>query len=108
MSPSSKPFVEVSWWDAEDYHTSGWATQEETEDFTKKACLIITRGWLVYRSKHYVSLARDLALTGEPYWGGVIKIPKKMIVGPIVVLPLPGPVGGPTPPASSLDIPPQS
>lgn len=46
-------FVEVKWLDAE--ATPAWTTATDTEDF--KAPLVITRGWLVKKTKKQVILA---------------------------------------------------
>lgn len=77
MTP--RPFVQIKWLDAEDYREAGWASEEEAEQFTQKACEVESVGWLVSKTKAHVTIAADL--THPPVtWGRLIKIPRKMII----------------------------
>ena len=85
-----KPFVRVTWWDAEDYKDAGWATAEELDVFNSKPCEVISYGWLVSKSKAHVTIAADFA---PPItYGRMIKIPKKMIKEQVVIDLSPQPV----------------
>lgn len=85
---AEKPWVVVKWLDAEDFRDSTWATEEEAAAFNAIDCLVESRGWLVSKSKYYVTLAADFA---PPHtWGRLIKIPRKMIKS---LSPIPDTVG---------------
>lgn len=74
---ANKPFIRVTWWDAEDFKAAGWATEEEATAFNSEACEVVSYGWLVSQSKHYLTIAADFA--APITYGRMIKIPKKMV-----------------------------
>ena len=80
----AKQFVCVAWWDAEDYTAAGWASQEETDAFNAHPCLALSYGYLVSKTKHYITLAADFIAPAT--YGRLMKIPRKMIQGPIRVI----------------------
>ena len=70
--------VLITWLDAEDFRESTWASKDEVDAFSQKICLIQSVGWIVKKTRHYVSICSDF--TGDPdTHGRVIKIAKKMI-----------------------------
>lgn len=74
---TNKPFVLVIWWDAEDFSQAGWASEEQLIAFNSEACEVKSHGYLVSKTRHYVTIAADLI---EPItYGRSMKIPMKMI-----------------------------
>lgn len=73
----AKPFVKVTWLDAEDFRDATWATAEEAAAFNAKPCEVVSYGYLIAKSRTHLTIAADLA---EPEtYGRLIKIPRKMI-----------------------------
>ena len=86
--------VKVTWNDTEDFKGGAWASTEEVEAFSKQLCTIESVGWIVKRTKHYVTLSADFSPEPDTH-GRVTKIAKRMIVKiePLVVhRPSPTPV----------------
>ena len=70
--------VKITWLDAEDYSEGTWASKDEIAAFTDKHCVVESVGWIVKRTRHYITIAGDF--TPDPDTAGrIIKIPKKMI-----------------------------
>lgn len=72
-----KEFVRVTWWDAEDYSEAGWLTEEDAHKFNNTACVVISYGWLVSKTKDYLTVAAD-HIAPKTY-GRAMKIPRKMV-----------------------------
>ena len=79
-----KPFVVVKWNDAQD-HDGTWATEEELQDFGNELCEVLSYGYLIKKTRSYVTIAADF-ISPDTY-GRAMKIPKKMITS-IEELPL--------------------
>ncbi len=75
---TDKPFVCITWHDAEDKEGT-WTPHEGIEEFATSICLVVSWGWLVRETKGYVTLAADYIPDGH-IWGRVTKIPIGMIV----------------------------
>jgi len=73
-----KPFVKVTWHDAEDMGGSSWNSQEEIDAFGSNLCEAFSYGYLVKKTKNYLTLAAD-HIPPDTY-GRIIKIPKRMVV----------------------------
>lgn len=77
--------VKIVWNDAQDFKTSTWASNDEIHEFGEQLCTVESVGWLVRKTKAYVTLASDFSPDPDT-WGRIMKIPRKMIVSvtPIV------------------------
>ena len=71
--------VVIEWWDTEDFKGGQWASRDEIEEFGKKPCPIYSSGWIVKRTKDYITLCSDFSPDPHTH-GRVMKIPKKMVV----------------------------
>jgi hypothetical protein len=71
--------VLITWNDTEDFKGASWASTEEVAEFTKKLCTIQSVGWIVKKSRHYVTICSDFSPSPDTH-GRVTKITRKMIV----------------------------
>ena len=74
-----KPITKVTWHDAQD-HKETWVSEEDTEQWSTTACVIVSVGFLVSKTSRYVILAADWNDDDKSYYGRVTKIPIEMIV----------------------------
>lgn len=72
--------MKVLWLDAADEERT-WVTESEVKDFGKEFVEVESYGFVVHKTKQYITLARDIIRSGtsELTYGGVCKIPKKMV-----------------------------
>lgn len=70
--------VKITWLDTEDFKGGTWASTDEVHEFSKKQCLIESVGWIVKRSRHYVTICSDFSADPDTH-GRVSKIAKRMI-----------------------------
>ena len=72
--------VYIEWDDAEDFSANGsaWASQQEAEEFSKKVYIVRSVGWVVKKTRHYLSIASDHDPNHGNY-GTLRKVPRKMI-----------------------------
>lgn len=77
---TSEILVKVTWLDAADDERT-WVTAAEVKSFGKEFVEVESYGFVVHRTKQYMTLARDVIRSGtsELTYGGVCKIPVKMI-----------------------------
>lgn len=85
--------VYILWWDTEDYKDKGWASTEEIHEFGKKVCDIHSTGWIVKKTRHYITICSDFSPDPDTH-GRVMKIPRKMIK---LIIPIPIPQTHETP-----------
>lgn len=82
MTKPTQPFVRVVWHDAADYKKS-WASNEEAEAFAGQPVECVSVGWLLKKTRSYITLAADYSPPNSPEetedWGRLTKIPRKMI-----------------------------
>ena len=71
--------VLVTWHDTEDFKGGAWASTEEIDEFSKTLCVIESVGWVVKKTRHYLTLCADFSPNPDTH-GRVTKIAKKMIV----------------------------
>lgn len=71
-----KPFVKVLWHDACDSEKT-WIPDAEVAEFGKEPLEVISWGWLVSKTKQYVTIAADYIADTDTY-GRVTKIPTGM------------------------------
>lgn len=74
-----KPY-RVFWTDAEDFKET-WASKDEVDDFSKSICLVESIGFIIKKTDKYITLVRDIIKDekGGDTYGGVTKIPRKMV-----------------------------
>jgi hypothetical protein len=72
--------MKIVWLDAADEERT-WVTASEVEGFGTEFVEVESYGFVVHKTKHYVTLARDVIRSGtsELTYGGVCKVPRKMI-----------------------------
>lgn len=72
--------MKVVWHDAADDERT-WVTESEVKSFGNEFVAVESYGFIIHKTRHYVTLARDIIRSGtsETTYGGVCKIPKKMI-----------------------------
>ena len=79
----AKPFVKVTWLDASDPVTdASWYTEDEVLAFGESLCEVVSFGYVVSRTKLYLTLAADLITKGSgprTVYGRITKIPIGMI-----------------------------
>ena len=75
---SSKPLVMVHWRDTEDYNETTWVLESDLKEFWEAHCEVSSLGYLLKKTKGYVTLAADF-IPPDTY-GRITKIPRKMIV----------------------------
>lgn len=75
---TDKPFVCVTWHDAADKDGT-WTHEAEIQAFGAELCEVVSWGWVVSRTKQYVTLAADY-ITDTDTWGRITKIPRGMVV----------------------------
>jgi len=76
--PPPWPFVEVIWEDSSSNQAS-WTSEDELPD----EAIIVSRGWLVKKTKRSVKLAASMANWGDPKkweFGEVVTIPHSAII----------------------------
>lgn len=73
----TKPFVVVKWHDAEDSPVA-WSTEEDLQDFATTVCEALSYGYVVKKTRGYITLAADY-IAPDTY-GRIMKIPRKMII----------------------------
>lgn len=87
--------VKITWNDTEDFKGGTWASADEVAEFTKKMCTVYSVGWIVKKSRHYVTICSDFSPNPDTH-GRVTKIAKKMItkIEPLTeaIPPVPPPV----------------
>jgi len=54
-----------------------WLSAAQVRAFAAKRCTIVSVGYLVCKTAHYIAIAADL--TNDGYYGRVTKIPNGMI-----------------------------
>jgi hypothetical protein len=72
--------VYIEWDDAEDFSVNGsaWANEREAQEFAKKTYIVQSVGWLVKKTRFYLSIASDYDPNHGNY-GTLRKVPRKMI-----------------------------
>lgn len=68
-----KPFVKVTWHDAADEERI-WLKEADVEAFGTESLEVVSWGWLMKKTRQYVTLAAD-HITGTDTYGRVTKIP---------------------------------
>lgn len=91
----AKPLVKVVWLDAQDYDEKGWASDEELVEFNASPMEVTSLGWLVAKSRHYITLAADFSPSPDTY-GRSMRIPRKMVKSLEEVALVPTPLDPPT------------
>lgn len=74
-------FVKVIWHDAAD-HEKTWVKESEIDSFNTDPIVIESFGFLLRRTKRYVTIAADQIIGGageETVWGRVTKVPAGMV-----------------------------
>ncbi len=71
--------VKITWTDTEDFKGSSWASKEEVDEFSNKLCTIESVGWVVKKTRHYLTICSDFSPNPDTH-GRVTKITRKMIV----------------------------
>lgn len=73
--------VEIHWWDTQDADKDKtWLSTDEVEEFASTQCDIYSVGWIVKKTRHYVTICSDFSPDPDTH-GRVTKIPRKMIRG---------------------------
>lgn len=73
------PFVKVTWDDAEDLGGQTWIEAEDVAAFATHSCTVVSVGYLVAKTKKYLTLASDWIEENNQF-GRVTKIPCSMVV----------------------------
>lgn len=73
-----KPFVKVIWHDATDDDRT-WLKEADAVAFGELPLAVTSWGWLIGKSRHYITLAADF-IPDTQHYGRVTKIPKAMLV----------------------------
>lgn len=79
---SDKPFVKVVWLDASDPQgDASWYRESEALAFGEELCEVVSFGYLVSKTKLYITLAADLITKGtkETTYGRLTKVPMGMV-----------------------------
>lgn len=74
----SKPFVQIRWYDAEDYKEANWSTEEDLKKFSSEPCEAVSYGYVVKKNRGYITIAADYIAPDT--FGRIMKIPRKMVV----------------------------
>lgn len=74
----NKPFVKVTWDDAEDQGGT-WLEEAEVEEFADHNCTVVSVGYLVSKTGKYLTLAADW-IDELKHYGRVTKIPVGMVI----------------------------
>ena len=77
-----KPFVKVVWLDASDPQDGvSWHDEAEAIKFGEELCEVISWGYLVHKTKLYVTLGADRITKGvlDTTYGRLTKIPAGMV-----------------------------
>lgn len=71
--------VKITWNDTEDFKGGTWASTEEVLAFSKVLCTIESVGWIVKKSRHYITICSDFSPDPDTH-GRVTKIARRMVV----------------------------